>query len=472
MTESALVRCVFASLLLAAGAAGASPEVDRLAAEAAGGDRAALDALVERARSRKDADAEYALGLMAYEAKGLERNPGQAFRLVERAAAKGHAEACNTLGYFHQYGIGTPVDLAQALAWFRRGAEAGSAGAQNNLGWFHEHGIGLGNDPAAAAAWYLKAVEQGLPGAHVNLANLYEKGLGVERNPVVAAALYEAAFARGVTSAALRLARLQEARGKIAEAVANYVAAAKGGIAEAELPAGRLLVSAATPGRDVAQGVKWLVRAAAPESRDKDKLDALRLLAGIFATREGVPADAKRSADYSRRAALLGDGESAFLYAGYLEAQATDDPAPWYRQAAKEGHAEAQFRIAKLLQARGGESRAESVEWFRKAAAQGHLGAALQLGLALEGGIGVAASPAEAIQWYEKSAAANDPEALFRLGNLYDRGGGKGADFGRARDYYSRAATLGHAGAAEVLKRMVGAPALEPVLGDPFKGMR
>src|SRR4051794_39681545 len=79
----------------------ASPEVDSLAQRAEKGDRAALDALIDRARKRKDADAEYALGLMTYKGAGLEPNARQAFRLVERAAGKGLPEAMNTLGYFH-----------------------------------------------------------------------------------------------------------------------------------------------------------------------------------------------------------------------------------------------------------------------------------------------------------------------------------------------------------------------------------
>src|SRR4051812_48319260 len=79
--------------VLAAGLASASPEVDRLAGLAEAGDRTALDALLELVRKKKDADAEYALGLMAYEGRGLARNTKQAFGLVERASSKGNAEA-------------------------------------------------------------------------------------------------------------------------------------------------------------------------------------------------------------------------------------------------------------------------------------------------------------------------------------------------------------------------------------------
>lgn len=84
------------SALLSAGIALASPQTDRLAELAAKGDRTSIKSLVDLAR-KKDADAEYALGLLTYEGRGLARNLKQAYRLFERAAGRGHAEAQNTL---------------------------------------------------------------------------------------------------------------------------------------------------------------------------------------------------------------------------------------------------------------------------------------------------------------------------------------------------------------------------------------
>jgi TPR repeat protein len=453
--------------------AAASPEVDRLADLAAKGDQAALSALVDIARKNRDADAEYALGVMAYEGRGLERNLNQAFGLVSRAAAKGHADASNTLGFFYEHGVATPVDLAKALASYRRGAEGGSARARTNLGWFYEQGIEVAKDPVAAAEWYKLAADQGLGAAHANLASLYESGLGVAKNPVIAIALYERALEGGVTSAALRLGRLQEERGNLSGAGAYYVIAANAKVPEADLAAGRLLVAAANPKRNIEQGVPWLEQAAA-----RGKIDALLLLASLFDKGGEVARDPRRAADYSRRAALLGDAAAAFRYAQYLATQnrpgPDGDPLPWFRRAAEKGHAEAQYESARLLDLRGGdeETQKEALAWYRKAAAQGHLPAALRLGIALETGRGTAPVPAEAIPWYLKAAEANDPESLFRLGSLYDRGMGAKADFGRARDYYSRAAALGHAEAARMVQRMIGVPILEPISNDPFKGMR
>lgn len=465
--------CMVIALAVSARIAAASPEVDRLAELAAKGDKAALNALVDIARKSRDADAEYALGVMAYEGRGLERNLNQAFGLVSRAAAKGHADASNTLGFFHEHGIGTSADLPEALAAYRRGAEAGSARARTNLGWFYEQGIAVGKDPVIAAEWYKLAADQGLAAAHANLASLYETGLGVASNPVTAIALYERALAGGVTSAALRLGRLQEERGNLAGAADYYVTAANAKVPEADLAAGRLLVAKANPRRNIEQGVVWLDQAAT-----RGNIDALLLLASLFDKGEQVVRDGNRAADYFRRAALLGDAVAAFRYAQHLAAEKgpgpDGDPLSWFRRAAEKGIAGAQYEAARLLDQRVGdeEIQKEALAWYRKAAEQGHPQGALRLGIALETGRGTPPAPAEAIPWYLKAAEANDPEALFRLGNLYDRGMGTTADFSRARDYYSRAATLGHAEAARIMQKMIGVPALQAIPNDPFKGMR
>lgn len=456
--------CVLAALSPEIRAQGLAPT--RAAAVA---DGAAIDALVERARKKQDADAEYALGMMTHEGRGLARNAGQAFRLMERAAGRGHPEACNMLGYFFEHGLGTGADTDRALAWYRRGAEAGSARAQTNLGWFYEQGIALAKDPAQAANWYRKAAEQGLPAAQFNLARLVAEGTGTDKDTAAATELYRSALAGGLSLAGLPLARLLEARGKLAEATAQYVAAARAQVPEAETGAARMLLSADNPARDAKAAVYWLEQAAG-----RGGVDALLMLARLYDTGEGIRKDPALAAEYFRRAAVHGDLEAAFRTGDYAEAHGKN-PEPWYWQAAVQGHPEAQFRLARLRQASAGGDKAalrEAVDWYRKSALQGNLAAARQLGIALEEGLGVAAAPAEAINWYAKAAQAGDAEALYRLGNLYDRGLGTASDFVRARDYYARAAALGHKGAALVLQKAVGLPPLEGLLNERFKGSR
>ena len=59
---------------------------------------ASLEELIARAKKR-DAHAEYVLGMRAYEGRGVPRDPAQALRLVERAAKRGHLEAQNRLAW-------------------------------------------------------------------------------------------------------------------------------------------------------------------------------------------------------------------------------------------------------------------------------------------------------------------------------------------------------------------------------------
>jgi TPR repeat protein len=250
----------------------ASPETDRLSELAARGEQSAIESLIELARRDKDADAEHALGVLAYEGRGLERNFRQALQLFERAAAKGHPEASNMLGYFFEHGIGTNVDLPKAFAAYKRGAEAGSARARTNLGWFYEHGIGVDKNSATAAEWYTKAAEQGFAPAHANLANLYENGTGVKTNISIAISLYEMALASGIMSAAMRLGRLHEARANLGAATDHYLVAANAMVPGADLAAGRILVAAGNPRRNVDLGVHWLKQAAARGDQEATQL--------------------------------------------------------------------------------------------------------------------------------------------------------------------------------------------------------
>jgi len=147
-----------------------------------------LDELIARAKKR-DADAEYALGMRAYEGRGVPRDPGQAFRLMERAAKRGQLEAQNALGFFLQHGVGTAADPARAREWYAAAAERGHARAQVNLGWLYQEGLGVARDAGQARAWYDKALAAGYAPARHNLAYLYEQGLGVSRDPTRAAAI-------------------------------------------------------------------------------------------------------------------------------------------------------------------------------------------------------------------------------------------------------------------------------------------
>ena len=78
----------------------------------------------------------------------------------------------------------------------------------------------------------------------------------------------------------------------------------------------------------------------------------------------------------------------------------------WYREAAEQGHPDAQCRLGgKYFYGCGVEcDRAVAAEWYRKAAEQGHPEAQERLGSSCFYGIDVAEDREEGIKWYRKAA--------------------------------------------------------------------
>jgi hypothetical protein len=53
-------------------------------------------------------------------------------------AAKGHASAQYNLGFMYEEGRGVPLDRIEAAKWYRKAAEQGHANAQRSLGMKYE----------------------------------------------------------------------------------------------------------------------------------------------------------------------------------------------------------------------------------------------------------------------------------------------------------------------------------------------
>ena len=78
--------------------------------------------------------AQYNLGKMYRNGKGVARDYAEAVKWWCLAAEAGNADAQNKLGVMYHDGEGVEQDYAEALKWFRLAADAGNASAQCNLG--------------------------------------------------------------------------------------------------------------------------------------------------------------------------------------------------------------------------------------------------------------------------------------------------------------------------------------------------
>jgi len=105
-----------------------------------------------------------------------------ALREFRPLARQGNAVAQFLLGLMYDDGRGVPRDYAEAVRWYRMAAEQGNARAQFSLGSMYDHGEGLPRDHAEAIRWYRKAAEQGNADAQNSLGLGYEDGQGAPQD--------------------------------------------------------------------------------------------------------------------------------------------------------------------------------------------------------------------------------------------------------------------------------------------------
>ena len=76
-------------------------------------------------------------------------------------AEQGVANAQYSLGLMYDNGRGVPEDDKEAVKWYRKAAEQGYAKAQYNLGAMYFLGMGVPKDDKEAVKWWRLAAEQG-----------------------------------------------------------------------------------------------------------------------------------------------------------------------------------------------------------------------------------------------------------------------------------------------------------------------
>src|SRR6185312_9838688 len=91
--------------------------------------------------------------------------------------------------------------------------------------------------------------------------------------------------------------------------------------------------------------------------------------------------------------------------------------AGWYRQAAVQGHVEAQHRLGFCYENGIGVEKdaQQAVEWYRQAAIQGHAEAQYKMGSSYSNGNGVAKNDEEAAEWYRKAAEQEHSTAQYLM---------------------------------------------------------
>jgi hypothetical protein len=154
--------------------------------------------------------------------------------------------------------------------------------------------------------------------------------------------------------------------------------------------------------------------------------------------------DVERALVAARVHAAAGDVVAQFslgallYYGGDDTAQAID----WFRKAAAQKYAPAEFQMGQLYDFGFGvpQNDSEALAWYRKAAEHGSVAAQRAVGDFYQKGRGVTADPAEAARWYRRGADGDDLRAQYQLGEMYFSGTGVTRDYASAYVWFSLAA--------------------------------
>jgi uncharacterized protein len=205
------------------------------------------------------AGADFKTGLNAYDRGDF----GGAFREWLPVAQRGDANAQFNIGLLYANGKGVRKDPKQAADWYRKAAEQGVGAAEYNLGVMYANGDGVPRDVHEAVKWLQRASDHGIPMGREHLADLY--GGNEVQNYAKSLEWHRQAASQGDPTAQFDFGLMYDlGRGvprDYPQAMNWYRKAADQGYAPAMTNIGILYYNQEGVPRDLVQAYAWFVRA-------------------------------------------------------------------------------------------------------------------------------------------------------------------------------------------------------------------
>ncbi|KAJ3264609.1 hypothetical protein HDU77_007967 [Chytriomyces hyalinus] len=169
------------------------------------------------------------------------------------------------------------------------------------------------------------------------------------------------------------------------------------------------------------------------------------------------------AAEYYRLAANQGLAKAQFNFAlcctnGWGVPKNESKAVQLYRAAADQGFPGAEYEVGMRYVLGKGVPEDESIaaRWFERAGNQGHAMAQTNLGIMYFEGAGVEKNIEKSLYWYRKAAKGGSATAQNNLGDMFENANGVDLDLEKAKEYYKDAALNGHTRAGERLVALGG----------------
>ncbi len=281
--------------------------------------------MFEKSAQAGSADAQYQMALMYAEATPLEKNNEKAVVWYDRAVAQHHPDAMYNTALQYFAGSLREVDNARALNLLVKSSELGNANSSYMLGYSYAYGKSVAKDPQLAIGYFNSAFRNGNVDAIVEMGKVYMREL---KDNVKAKECFAVATRYGLPEGAYYQSLLKNADDiKLLEKRAKD-----------DVGATMALATCYLEGAGVAQNEKKAFKLF-KKAADKDR-DALYQLAQCYAQGIGTKKDYKKAVDCYKRYDNICSEVS--IYANAMIHQRQVDS---YRQAAKQGNAEAYFML-------------------------------------------------------------------------------------------------------------------------------
>jgi hypothetical protein len=119
-----------------------------------------------------DGEAQFRIGLLYLDGRGVEADGGEAARWFQLAGGNGHARASYMLADMYAAGKGVEEDRYQAFEWYFISAEQGDPRAQLQTGILYLDGEITNSDWVQAHVWFTRAAAGLPPGDSRKLAEI------------------------------------------------------------------------------------------------------------------------------------------------------------------------------------------------------------------------------------------------------------------------------------------------------------
>ncbi|MDR0565346.1 MAG: SEL1-like repeat protein [Azoarcus sp.] len=309
-----------------------------------------------------------------------------AFDLIKRLektktdANQGNAQAQYDLGYMHEEGRGIKQDSAKAMQWYQMAAEQGHTKAQYELGLMYAKLPANKKNEEESVKWiqmaaegFRQAAEQGDAEAQCRLGEIYGLVKGANQNrksKMIATAL-------GFYSGEKEAKWFEEESARWFQMATDvFRQAAEQGDVKAQFELAGIYCWFLGGKENEEKGVQWFLKAA-----EQGHAEAQYELGYMYSTGWGVPwADANEALKWYEKAAeqgnSLADAQIARIYAGVDELIEPDyaKALKWYLKLAEQNDLNAQYNVG-ILYAKGlgtEQNLAEAKKWLKKTVASGH----------------------------------------------------------------------------------------------------